>query len=424
MPTKPVQSENRIPKVRFPGFFGVWERKKVGEIFSFITTNSFSRENLNYKNGKVKNIHYGDIHTKFKTCFDVTRETVPFVNNEIILNKIPSDNYCKEGDLIIADASEDYADIGKCIEIINLNNEKVLAGLHTLQARPALKKFYTGFSGQLMKSNTIHLQIMRIAQGTKVLSISTGRLANIILSIPSLLEQQKIAEFLGLVDLWIEDSRLQKENFELYKMGMMQKIFSQEVRFKDDSGKSFPKWEEKKLGEILKERKEYSIKGKGYPHISLTTKGVVPKSERYDRDFLVGNDETKGYKITRLNDLCYNPANLKFGVISINKLGAGIFSPIYVTFEVVGQNVDFVGYYLIRDAFINKARRYEQGTVYERMAVHPDDFVKVKVLFPSLPEQQKIADLLTSIDKIIEAKQQQITQAGQWKKGLMQRLFV
>jgi len=122
--------------------------------------------------------------------------------------------------------------------------------------------------------------------------------------------------------------------------------------------------------------------------------------------------------------LCYNPANLKFGVISINKLGAGIFSPIYVTFEIIGQNIDFVGYYLIRDEFINKARRYEQGTVYERMAVSPADFVKVKVAFPSLPEQQKIAYFLNSLDKAIEAKQQQITLAENWKKGLMQGLFI
>lgn len=241
---------------------------------------------------------------------------------------------------------------------------------------------------------------------------------------PVLQEQKKIASFLSSVYEWVDNLQTQKENLEEYKKGMMQKIFSQEIRFKDDDGKNFPKWEEKKLEEILKERKEYSTKGKGYPHISLTTQGVVPKSERYNRDFLVGDDEVKGYKITRLNDLCYNPANLKFGVISINKLGAGIFSPIYVTFEIIGQNIDFVGYYLIRDEFINKARRYEQGTVYERMAVSPADFVKVKVAFPSLPEQQKIAYFLNSLDKAIEAKQQQITLAENWKKGLMQGLFI
>ncbi len=126
--------------------FPEWEERNFGDIFSFRTTNSFSRENLNYENGFVKNIHYGDIHTKFSMQFDITKEQVPFVNSEIELKRVPEDNYCKSGDLIITDASEDYADIGKCIEVVNLNNEKVLAGLHTILARPDLYKMYVGFS--------------------------------------------------------------------------------------------------------------------------------------------------------------------------------------------------------------------------------------------------------------------------------------
>jgi type I restriction enzyme S subunit len=275
-----------------------------------------------------------------------------------------------------------------------------------------------------MRSESVRLQNKILSQGTKVLGISVKHLSEVLLRVPEKIEQKKIASFLILVEKLVNNIKIQKRLLEKYKKGVMQKIFSQEIRFKDNAGKNFPDWKEKKLGEILYERNEYSTKGKGYTHISLTTKGVVPKSERYDRDFLVGNDETKGYKITKLNDLCYNPANLKFGVIAINKLGSGIFSPIYVTFEIIGQNIEFVGYYLIRNAFINQARRYEQGTVYERMSVHPSDFIKVKVAFPSLPEQEKIANFLDSIDKAIELKHHQLALAEQWKKGLLQQLFV
>ena len=242
--------------------------------------------------------------------------------------------------------------------------------------------------------------------------------------LPSLREQQKIAEFLGTVDEWIENLEKQKDALETYKKGMMQKIFSQVIRFKDTNGKNFPKWEEKQLKKILKERKNYSVKGSGYDHISLTTNGVVTKTERYNRDFLVGNDIEKKYKITKINDLCYNPANLKFGVIAFNRLKDGIFSPIYVTFEIIDQDINFVDYYLTRKDFINKARRYEQGTVYERMAVSPEDFLKVKLLFPSLPEQKKIAEFLGSIDKFLKLKQGQILKAKLWKKGLLQQMFI
>lgn len=205
--------------------FADWKEKKFGEIFTFRTTNSFSRDNLNYDSGTVKNIHYGDIHTKFNSLFDITKEYVPFINQEISLKKVVEDNYCKVGDLVIADASEDFSDIGKCIEITNLNNEKVLAGLHTFLTRPDLYKMTVGFCSYLMKSNAVRLQIMTVAQGTKVLSISTGRLAKVKLNIPSEPEQQKIANFLSAIDNKINLVNRQLGKTREYKRGLLQQMF-------------------------------------------------------------------------------------------------------------------------------------------------------------------------------------------------------
>lgn len=203
-----------------------WEEKKLGEVYTFKVTNSFSRENLNYEIGNVKNIHYGDIHTKFNSNFNILNENVPYINLEISIKKISEDNYCKEGDLIIADASEDYADIGKSIEIINLNNEKTLAGLHTLLARPDLSKLSIGFGSWIMKSNNVRLQIMKIAQGSKVLSISTGRMSNILLNIPCIQEQQKIANFLSGIDAKITLVNGELEKTQKFKKGLLQQMFT------------------------------------------------------------------------------------------------------------------------------------------------------------------------------------------------------
>ncbi|MBW3039176.1 restriction endonuclease subunit S, partial [Acinetobacter baumannii] len=101
------------------------EIKPFNSLYEFKTTNTFSRDFLNYETGSVKNIHYGDIHTKFSTLFNLENENVPFVNQSVNLKRISDENYCKEGDLVFADASEDLKDVGKHIEIINLNNEKV-----------------------------------------------------------------------------------------------------------------------------------------------------------------------------------------------------------------------------------------------------------------------------------------------------------
>src|SRR5690554_478678 len=140
------QEGERVPKFRFPEFEndGEWAEKKLGEVFEFKNTNSLSRANLNDKEGEVKNIHYGDIHSKFATLLDISKEVVPFINIGALKNEIKADSFCKEGDLILADASEDLKDIGKSIEIVELKNEKLVSGLHTLLARPKGKKFSPG----------------------------------------------------------------------------------------------------------------------------------------------------------------------------------------------------------------------------------------------------------------------------------------
>src|SRR5690606_36467747 len=119
--------------------------------------NSLSRDKLNYVSGSVKNIHYGDIHTKFSTHFDITKELVPFIN-ESELGVVRDENLCTEGDMVFADASEDLVDIGKSIEIIRLNGERLVSGLHTILARRTGDRIALGFAGYLFKSGWIRIQ--------------------------------------------------------------------------------------------------------------------------------------------------------------------------------------------------------------------------------------------------------------------------
>jgi type I restriction enzyme S subunit len=205
--------------------FPKWEKLSFGELYSFKTTNSLSRDKFNYEIGSVKNIHYGDIHTKFKTLFDITNEVVPFINSDIKLDRIDKDNYCQIGDLVIADASEDYSDIGKAIEVINLQNEKILAGLHTLLARPDKKKISIGFGGYLMCIDYVQMQIRKIAQGTKVLGLSAKRLSDIIINLPSKSEQIKIVGFITVLNEKIYRTENQIQQTQVYKKGLLQNMF-------------------------------------------------------------------------------------------------------------------------------------------------------------------------------------------------------
>ena len=182
-------------------------------------------------------------------------------------------------------------------------------------------------------------------------------------------------------------------------------------------------WKETALSSVLTERNEYAEKDGTYEHATLSKEGIYGKTARYDRDFLVST-ENKKYKVTHLGDLCYNPANLKFGVICLNTYGDAIFSPIYVTFEIEASfDPDFIGAYLTRWDFINRALKYQQGTVYERMAVSPEDFVSIKCCFPQKAEQTRLAEFITLLDKRIAAQGKYVESLKKYKKGVVRTLL-
>jgi type I restriction enzyme S subunit len=185
------------PKLRFPEFRDKreWEHAAFDDLYDVKPTNTFSRDKLNYETGTIRNIHYGDIHTRFQALFDVSKEVVPFVTPTEALDDLKESAFCTEGDMVFADASEDLTDVGKSIEIVALHGERVLSGTHTILATRKDAQLIVGFGGHLFRSNCIRSQIRKEAQGSKVFGISAVHLANVRVCFPSDKgEQQKIAD--------------------------------------------------------------------------------------------------------------------------------------------------------------------------------------------------------------------------------------
>ena len=322
------------------------------------------------------------------------------------------------------------------IVFVRSNGSKELVGRNLLVFPNDLQVSYSGFCIRyrmhdthlttpeymnfILDSGILKKKLQKENQGTNISNLNQDILSELAIVLPtSKSEQLDILRILEAQNKILELKEKLLTEKQQQKKYLMQQLLTGKKRLPGFHGE----WKKTNLKTLLKERKIYSPKGAEYPHVTLSTEGIYAKSERYDRDHLV-KDEEKEYKITHKGDICYNPANLKFGAICINNFGDAIFSPIYVTFEVVGNvSSEFLSNYLMRWDFINAVRKYEEGTVYERMAVKPEDFLKFEMMLPPYEEQVAIAEILAAADKEIELLRQSIEQEKQKKKALMQLLL-
>ena len=210
--------------MRFPEFSGEWDRIKVSDLLEFYPTNSLSWEQLEYSDEGIFNLHYGLIHKGLPTQVDVSVNSLPTIKEEFIPKKI---SLCQNRDVAFADASEDTNDVAKCIEFANCEGQKIVCGLHTIHGRDKQNKTVTGYKGYAFSARAFREQIRRLAQGTKIYSISSGNFSECYIGIPSKAEQSKIANLLLAVDQRIATQIKIIEDLKKLKSAIRAKLFSQ-----------------------------------------------------------------------------------------------------------------------------------------------------------------------------------------------------
>ena len=212
-----------VPEIRFKGFSGAWEEKKYSETFINISNNTLSRADLNYNSGLAKNIHYGDVLIKFGELLDIEKAVIPYISDSVLANKLNTSKL-QNGDVIIADAAEDET-VGKCTEIVNIGEEAILSGLHTIPIRPIFS-FASGYLGYFMNSSSYHTQLLRLMQGTKVLSISKSAIQNTFIFFPNdITEQEKIGNYFKNLDSLLTLHQGELGKLKNLKKAMLEKMF-------------------------------------------------------------------------------------------------------------------------------------------------------------------------------------------------------
>lgn len=201
-----------------------WEVKTYGEVFTFLSTSTNSRADLS-EGGDFGYVHYGDIHTEWNNKLDLNKERLPRISKNIV-----SSAFVMDGDLIMADASEDYEGIGKTVEVFNVGDKQLVAGLHTFLLRDKEKVLADGFRGYLHSIPAVKCSFDRLATGMKVYGISKKNLSSVCIPVPSLEEQTAIATILSDMDAEIQALEQRLGKTRQIKQGMMQELLTGKTR--------------------------------------------------------------------------------------------------------------------------------------------------------------------------------------------------
>ena len=392
-----------VPNLRFPGFEGEWEKKRLGDF-----TERVKRKNK-YNLSKLPLT----ISAKYGLVDQIT-----FFNKIVASTDMSNYYLLKKGEFAYNKSySNDYP--WGAIKRLDNYEQGVLSALYICFTTQ--DNVESDFILQYFESPKWHKSVSEIAvEGARnhgLLNISVQNFFQTYHYVPKeKKEQTKIATLLHLID-----ERIATQNKIIDKLQSLIKGICNNYFLKLSHSQEMKSI---RLRDILKERNEYCCKDGTFVHGTLSKDGLFPKTERWNRDFLV-KEENKKYKITHLDDICYNPANLKFGVICRNIYGDLIFSPIYVTFEVSKKvNIGFIELYLTNRNFIEKIRKFEQGTVYERMSVSPEDFLSYKIRIPSLSEQ---TFFYQKIQRLKNCSQNELEHLNLYKKlrhYLLRQMFI
>ena len=416
-----------VPKLRFPEFRDdpTWSAPQFADLYGFKRTNTLSRDKLNYETGTIRNIHYGDIHTKFKPLFRVGEEYVPYVNPDASANGFDDDAFCEEGDIVLADASEDLDDVGKAIEVVSLDRERVVAGTHTILATRRGSVPVVGFGGQLFQSAAVRAGIKKEAQGAKVYGISAKRISVVLVPVPpTVAEQQKIADCLGSLDDLIAAEGRKLEALRQHKQGLMQQLFPRsgetvpQLRFPEFA--DAPHWQTSTFGERCE-----SFSG-STPDTSNSA--YYGGTISFIRSAEIGRDETEIFlteeglansaaKMVKRGDLLVALYGANSGDTALARIDGAINQAIMCLRS--HDSAPYLYHYLTarKNWIIATYMQGGQGNLSGQIVL------SVPLCVPHRDEQEKVADCLSTLDARIEEQAQRIDALRRHRQGLLQQLF-
>ncbi len=399
-----------VPKLRFPEFKGEWENRKLGDIAKFSKGKGISKSEI-AEDGKIECIRYGELYTRYGEVIDNVYSRTNIDLKNLVLSEA--------NDVIIPASGETQIDIATASCVIK--SDIALGGDLNI-----IKTVNNGVFLSYYLNNCKKIEIANLAQGISIVHLYSSQLATLSLNLPTLPEQTRIASFFTVLDKKIAEIKQKKTLLEQYKKGVMQKIFSQELRFKDDTstslsasdGKEFPEWEIRKLGEVCEIIMGQSPSSNSYNSDEI---GIPLIQGNADIQYRLSNPRnwtTEKTKECKIGDLILT-VRAPVGAVAKSVHNACIGRGVCAIRNNSKSKIEFIYQFLLD--YETKWSSIEQGSTFT--AVSGVEIRKLEIHIPCLSEQSRIANFLSSIDEKINRTENQIQQTLQYKKGLLQNMF-
>ncbi|QHW36724.1 restriction endonuclease subunit S [Staphylococcus ursi] len=401
-----------VPELRFPEFEGEWEENRLETLVNFSKGKLLGKKDLS-EDGSYPCILYGELYTKYGAIINTIQSRTNVNPNKL---KKAGNNQ-----VLIPSSGETVEDIATA-SAINVNDDVYIGGdLNILTPKKDDGRFISLSLNSVNKWN-----VSRFAQGKTVVHLYNSDLKNLKINIPvQFEEQQKTGDFFSKLDHQIELEEQKLALLEEQKEGYMQKIFSQELRFKDDNGNDYPEWAIKSFQFFMNKPKELEKGMNLNKNQLLTVKLNVNGVSNANTNRALKMGATVYYK-RFASQFIYGKQNFFNGAFSIIP---NEFNGFYSSGDVPALDIDYskinADYfinYISRKNYYERMESFSSGTGSKR--IHEDTLLSFKIKLPVLVEQQKIGEFFNKLDQQIEVQCKKIGLLKQRKHGLLQKMFV
>ena len=418
-----------VPTLRFPEFRGGWGKYKVSDVLDFYSTNSLSWDQLEYNSDELLNLHYGLIHVGLPTIVNLDENVLPNIKKEFLPK-----NYelCREGDVAFADASEDTNEVAKAIEFVNLSDKNVVCGLHTIHGRDNHNLTSIGFKGYAFASESFHNQIRRIAQGTKIFSISSKNFSECYIGIPSKDEQTKIAKLLALIDERISTQSRVIEDLKSERKYLLEQLFClpnervPKLRLKGMTGE----WQKVKLCYIANRVTEKNKANTCNRVLTIAAQyGLIDQQEFFNKQ--IASSDLTTYYLLHKGDFAYNKSysgDYSWGAVKrLDKYDKGVLSSLYICFRP-NENVDsdFLCHYFESTKWYRGISEIsgEGARNHGLLNMSVDDYFNTLHRIPTQREQKAVANVLNVLVDKIDIETEILNKLQKQKSYLLKEMFI